>query len=149
MSPNPPQPGQMLADFSLPSTVGRPLRISDYRNRSNLVVIFTGQYPLSIQDWLQHLGDHAADFTADETQVLIVAPLTLDSIESQDRLTNLPFPVLADANGQVHRSLDVWGNAPAVVVTDRYGEIYSVDQGTPDPAEILASLNYIELLCPE
>ncbi len=142
-------PGQIIPDISLPSTLGRPLHLGAFRHRNNLVVVFTGEYFYGLKDWLQNMSDNIDDFVANETEVFAIVPRPLQDIERKDWLGNLTFPILADTEASIHKQFSVDRFTPTTVITDRFGEIFSIDRGRVDPVEILRSVNYIELLCPE
>src|SRR5207253_5408241 len=65
-----PEKGQLIRDFTLTSTLGQPISLSDYRGRSNLVLIFVGDGDNSPN--LKMLTEITADhdrFLDEQTQV--------------------------------------------------------------------------------
>ena len=54
-----PRKGQLIRDFTLTSTVGQPISLSDYRRRSNLLLVFAGGEGCSPE--LKILAEIAAD----------------------------------------------------------------------------------------
>lgn len=75
-----------------------------------------------------------AEFLKEETGVLIVDRGSLGDTGQISQESNLQCPVLADEDGRAHRDLGVQALdgkcAPAVYVTDRYGEFYAVARRT-------------------
>jgi hypothetical protein len=71
-----PEKGQLIRDFTLTSTLGQPISLSDYRGRSNLVLIFAGDGDNSPN--LKMLTKITADydqFMDEQTQVLLCSVL--------------------------------------------------------------------------
>ena len=71
---------------------------------------------------------------------------------------NLPFPLLVDEDGRIHRSAgaaDKSGHpAIAIYITDRFGEVFAVyraaeGQTMPSAQEIIKWLTFINIQCPE
>src|SRR5690349_11273458 len=55
-----PAKGQLIRDFTLTSALGEPISLSDYRGRSNLVLVFAGGRDSS--PGLKMLAEIAADY---------------------------------------------------------------------------------------
>ena len=69
-----PAKGQLIRDFTLTSTLGEPISLSDYRGRSNLVLVFAAGGEDGSPD-LKILAEIAADharFLDEQTQVLAI-----------------------------------------------------------------------------
>ena len=71
---------------------------------------------------------------------------------------NLPFPLLVDEDGRIHRragAADNYGHpATAIYITDRFGEVFGVYRAAeghtmPDLQEIVTWLAFINSQCPE
>jgi len=100
-----PEKGQLIRDFTLTSTLGQEISLSDYRGRSNLVLVFAGG-SVDNPD-LKVLAEIAADhnrFQDEQTQVLAIMQCTLERAAQISQVANLPFPLLVDEDGQIHRS---------------------------------------------
>jgi hypothetical protein len=72
-----PAKGQLIRDFTLTSTLGQPISLSDYRGRSNLVLVFAAGGDGSPD--LKILAEIAADyarFLDEQTQVLAIMQCT-------------------------------------------------------------------------
>lgn len=147
--------GERLRDLILRDADGREVMYSDWRGRRNLVVL-AGPVP---QELVAGLASAAEVLREEETQVLQVS-LDAGHLESDSDSIKRLF----DPDMRAHRDLgalhDVPDRAgtvqdsrphPAVVVTDRYGEIRAEFRGNdiPEVAEIVNWLRYINSECPE
>jgi peroxiredoxin Q/BCP len=151
--------GQRLPDFRLLSDAGRSVRLSDFRGCRNLVVAFCNAADgAASRSLLTGLAARYAEFVQDNAEILAVIHGSVESAERIRRSANLPFPVLADEDGRVHRvvgaAMATRTREPAVYVADRYGEIFyahrtAVGQPPPATAELLGWVGFIELQCPE
>lgn len=151
--------GQLMPDFHLISSEGQYVAVSDYRGHRNLVLVFVGSPSCnSCHQLLTNLARSYPEFLAWEAEVLVVVQCSIREAGFIKHRYSLPFPVLADEGGQVHRAVGAWtaDRKPAVVIyiTDRFGEIckvYRLGQGhpLPTPAEMLEWLRFIEIQCPE
>ena len=154
-----PHTGQRVPDFALPSSAGQGVATAAYRGRRNLVLTFIGK-PAghNARALLAELAAHYSEFAEEEAEVLAVVGGSVAEagwIKSSDAL---PFPVLADEDGAVHRTFGALasdgGHVAAIYITDRFGEIfaaYRTGEGHPLPTveEILDWLRFIGLQCPE
>jgi peroxiredoxin len=154
-----PAKGQLIQDVTLTSTLGQEISLSDYRGRSNLVLVFAGE-GVGNPD-LKVLAEIAADhnrFQDEQTQVLAIMQCTQERAARIRQEANLPFPLLVDEDGRTHRSAgaaDKSGHpAIAIYVTDRFGEVFAVyraaeGQTMPSAQEIIKWLTFINIQCPE
>jgi peroxiredoxin len=148
------KPGYVIRDFVLPSALGVRVQISDYRGRSNLVLVFAGRAVAEF-DFLREVARRCRDFTEQDAVVIAVFQYTSQKAHSLKASAKLPFSVLADDDGRVHKlygAIDALGRgAPVIYVTDRFGEIVSVWGGKnlPSTDEILKMLEFINHQCPE
>jgi peroxiredoxin len=138
-----PKPSQMIPDFRLSTSEGREFAISGFRGRRNLLLIFAAN---AFPPIVEGLARRTAELSEEQTQVLVIARTPVKSIGGV-------FPVLLDADGYVGRRFGA-ESAPAVYITDQYGEIYSAARSEgaeplPDADQILASLRHINVACPE
>lgn len=149
-----PNTGQRVPDFDLPSSAGRRVATSSYRGRRNLVLAFVGKPAAdAARALLTTLAAHYPEFAEEEAEVLAVIQGSIQEAERAKRQDTLPFPLLADEEGTVHRSFGALASA-AIYITDRFGEIFGVYRtgaGEPLPTaeEMLDWLRFIGLQCPE
>ena len=154
-----PSKGQLIRDFTLTSTLGQQVSLSDYRGRSNLVLVFAGGGAGNPDRKL--LAEIAADYThihEEQAEVLAVMQCARERATRIGQEENLSFPVLVDEDGRIHRpagAVDKEGHpATAIYITDRYGEVFVVyraaeGQAMPGSGEIVAWLSFINSQCPE
>lgn len=152
-----PAKGLRIPDVRLMDTDGRPVPASDYRGSKSLVLIFADGGNKS-SALLAKIGEEYQAFVDEDAEVLAIAwgpPQELANLKKNLKLT---FPVLNDEDGAAHRdfgAIDEHGRAAAAVyVTDRYGEVYDAfrtrdGDRLPTVSEILASLEFISIQCPE
>lgn len=147
--------GEMMPDFALVSMNGRRVRISDYRGRSNLVLVFCARgNSKETRSFLRQVFEQRWEFEGEEAQVLVIVRQSKDL---SDILKDLPFPVLRDKEGHAHDLAGVAANErnfrPVIYVVDRYGEIRHVcragDASHTGAGAILDWVRYINLECPE
>ena len=154
-----PAKGQLICDFTLASTGGQKISLSDYRGRSNLVLVFAGGGAGSpdIKVLVEIAADYAR-FQEEETQVLAIMQCTRGKAATIKQQANLPFPLLVDEDGRIHRpagAADKEGHpATAIYITDRFGEVFAVyraaeGQAIPSVREIVEWLSFINSQCPE
>ncbi len=155
LSTGPPKRGELMHDFVLPSARGERIQLSRYRGRKHLVLVLGGRRERGL---LKDLARRQDALHAEQAQVLASitgTPAQAAQIKTEDEL---PFPVLADADAGIHRSLGAIGvdgqTAPALYVTDRFGEVFaafrtSEGQSLPDADDILDWLEFVNQQCEE
>ena len=166
--------GNFMPDFRLPSTDGHLIQTCDYhdcihdQDRRSLILVFVGEHTTDLtadhsrtpaSGLLLDLALHYTGIVGESAQVFAVVRGTLEEAEQLKQHNNLPFPVLADEDGQVHwdygaMTPDGRTACEAVFVVGRYGKVYlssRASDGPPLPAVsgILRSLDFIESRCPE
>lgn len=152
------EPTRTIPPFALPDATGSVIRSWQFRGRRNLVLVFSGlPTDRSIDLLLNDVADERQTLADEETAVIVVvAGGPGDAGAVQARL-GTPFPVLADADGSVHRRYGATADhrpLPAVFVADRYGHLYARTLITrpaqvPAAREILDWVRFINLQCPE
>ncbi len=152
-----PTTGQMLPDFHLPTVDGRRIRLSDYRNRRNIVLVVLQGLSRGTDRLLSELAQAASPLADDNAQALIVVEGSLEAAQSLQQMYRLPFPVLADEAGGLAPLLgpNDGGSGPhlAVHVANRSARVYwSAQAGPQDPAPTMKDvhgwLEFIEIQCP-
>ncbi|HET9177292.1 MAG TPA: redoxin domain-containing protein [Terriglobia bacterium] len=156
-----PQPlvGQIVPEFTLLSTAGTWVRVSDYRGKRNLILIFCGAGNSASVRWVVRLvSELYAEFAAEEAEVFALVHGAGDEAEDLERSCNPLFPVLPDKERRAHELFGVRSSErhcfPAVCVIDRFGELRDVSrpaesQRSSFARDILEWVRYINLECPE
>ena len=120
------KPGYLIRDFVLTSALGVRMQISDYRGRSNLVLVFAGQAGIE-SDFLQDAAARYQDFTEQDAVIVAVFPCNSQETHLLKIWATLPFVGLTDDDGRVHRlhgAVDEHGRpGPVIDVTDRFSEV--------------------------
>lgn len=152
-----PRAGQMLPDFSLPSSDGATIHLSDFRQRKDLVIVFLSGKDSDLA-LLRGLAREYDLFVEQGAQVMAVARGDPARAVKIKRQLNLPYPLLIDAEGKVfdiYSPMDSRGETRlAIYVADRYGEIFYAfqdDGGAPIPGvkDLLDWVIFAEAQCPE
>lgn len=152
-----PTRGHLIHDFELISAIGRVIHASDYRGRANLVLLLSDDRPEAAK-LISDLASRYAEIKNEEAEVLALFHDLPEKVAETKQRLNLPFPVLADEDGQIHRKLgatDAQGHdSAAVYVTDRFGEVFGVyrtleGHNIPGVNDILNWLEFVNAQCPE
>lgn len=150
---------QILPDFSLPSIQGEQKSIREFKQKSNLVVIYLDLNRCGdCVDYLREFADNFNIYSGLETQILAVVPISLSELQSRVGNMGLPFPVLSDEQGEV--GVLYLANSPipnpsgGVFVADRWGELRMMSFGQsandlPNQQSVMDWLSLIETECPE
>ena len=154
-----PARGRLMCDFTLPSAEAGQVSLYDYRGHSNLVLFFAGEADLLERERIS--PDPRAALRGNSRSRLgdIACPGLFPRASGTGQAPDvLPFPVLADEDMQVHKSVGAVHAqavpAAAVYVTDRFLEVYATwrtaqGDNLPGVSEVLSWLAYIESECPE
>ncbi|HET8522807.1 MAG TPA: redoxin domain-containing protein [Thermomicrobiales bacterium] len=138
-----PATGKMLRPFAGQTTDGQTIRSQSYRQRSNLVLLFHhGRDCAPCQAMLADIGAHIDEIQDQATAVLAIGP------DGEAR----PFPMLTDPSGEIAKQQGL--AAPAVVIVDRFGEIWAAWEGgadhhLPHADDVIEWLEFLEVQCPE
>ena len=156
-----PQPlvGEIVPELTLLSTAGASVRVSDYRSKRNLILIFCGAVnSASARRVVRRVSELYAEFVAEEAEVFAVVQGAGDEAEDLDGSCNPPFPILLDKDRHAHELFGIRSSEqhslPAVCVVDRFGELRHVSRAAgSQPSgfarDILEWVRYINLECPE
>lgn len=135
------QIGQEAPDFELKDQTGQPVRLSDYRGKKAVVVVF---YPLSFtgvcESEMCGIRDSIDAFRNDEVETLAIS---VDSPPTHQRWANeqgFDFPLLSDfwPHGEVAQTYGVFDDQRGVArrgtfIIDRDGKVvYTDDNAIPD-----------------
>jgi len=152
-----PAKGRRMRDFELRSANGQSIRISDYRGRSNLVLIFADGREQTTE-LLSQLATAYEQVKGEGAEILAIGRGSREQCATTKEHLRLPFPVLADEDGRIHGevgALDEQGRATAAVyITDKFGEVFGVyrtleSQVLPPVADLLNWLEFVNSQCPE
>jgi peroxiredoxin len=144
--------GKMVPLFVLPSTGGGSTGPGAYRSKYNLVLAFAGN-DKGTESYLQELSGLNTEIQAEHARVLVVVNMPLLGAEQLHSDLKLPFPLLADEDGQVTTRM-LGGPLCGLCVADRYGEVISLDvapltEQLPPLSNALDWLLFIQAQCPE
>lgn len=141
----------MLPGFRLESINGKTFNPSDYRGKKNLVLVFLDAACVPCRDMLDDFAARYPEYQDAVTEILVIGVGSADEVSGAVEGKNLPFPILADPNGDVLRLYT--DQSPAIFAADRYGEIRVALSGddvqTSNQDLILDKLDLAELECPE
>ena len=130
--------GQKAPDFSLPSTEGREVALSEFQGKKNIVLYF---YPKDDTPGCTKeacdFRDRIRDFGKKDTVVLGVSADPVKSHESFRGKFKLPFPLLSDEGKKAIREYGVWkeksmygktymGIERTTVVIDKAGKVHKI-----------------------
>jgi peroxiredoxin len=119
--------------------------------------VFTGHAATEF-GFLQDAAARSKNFTEQEAIVIVVNQRSTQDLYSNKQWSNLPFPMLVDDDGRIHRlygALDQQEKpSPVIYVTDRFGEIVSVHdirdgKDLPTANEVRKTLEFLNSQCPE
>lgn len=139
--------------FVLPSTAGGTSGPGALRSKYNAVLAFLDAGPEG-EEFLQGLASVYAEVLASQARVLVVVPISLVEADALARKLALPFPLLADEGGKTTRRMLGESHQAALCVTDRYGQVFSLEVGValsdlPPPRSSIDWLEFIQIQCPE
>ncbi len=105
------KPGDPAPDFTLPSTVGDKVTLSDYRGKKNVLLMF---YPLDFSPVCSVENKQCAQMLpskgADDVQVLGISVDSLWAHKAFAAQNDIPYPLLADFHpkGEVAKKYGVY-----------------------------------------
>lgn len=152
-----PSKGHRLQEFALTSVLGSVVHLSDFRGRANLVLIVGDGRPETAK-LLAELAARYSDIKSSEAEVLAIIQKSRESAAGLKREYNLPYPVLVDEDGCLHRTLGAVDSngvySAAVYVTDRFGEVFGAYRTAAGDElsgfeDILSWLEFVNAQCPE
>ena len=133
--------GDEAPDFELPDQDRQPVRLSSFRGRKNVVLVF---YPLTFtpvcEGELCALRDSIEDFSGDDVQTIAVSVDNTPALKRWSEEQGFGFPLLADfwphgAVAQAYGVLDAASGLPlrGTFIVDKAGRIaYRVVNGIDD-----------------
>ncbi len=152
------EPDSIIPAFSLPGADGMPHSPWDYKQRENLVLLFSQSAMMSeSRGLLRMFAQHFQDFREENCAILAITTDTvIVNLEAQEAL-RLPFPLLADSQGGVIARYTTWDSTdrkvgPCIVLANRYNALYRQwlaehESELPSIQELLEGLHYLNSLC--
>ncbi len=150
---------QMLLPFELPEVEGGQINVWRYRGKQNLVLFFAHSRECSrCREMIKELCDKYTDIKADETEILVVLPMSCNDALTLKKEIGAECPVLCDEKREVFNRyglLDDRGQvSAAMLIADRFGEVYKAffadeAHGFPSVNDLTSWLRFIEIQCPE
>jgi peroxiredoxin len=144
---------QVPPAVSLPSSLGRRVSLSEFRQKQNVVLVFfvPGDPVEALLNGLEALP---ARLLAHNIAVVGIAPVPPPEAAALAERLGTSFPILSDESLRVSETFTaIDGNRPrpAVVVLDRYGAVQErwVSPDLPSLQQVLDAVELIELRCPE
>ncbi len=155
-----PRPGEMLPSFDLPSSKGGTTGPRQFKSKRNLLLVFVHDGGCNLcRDLLLNVAEHYEAYREEEAEVLAVATMPESGVADLARALDLPFPLLADADGAVHHRYGAVAAAGlsgvAIYLADRYGEIQQRwlaqegHLGLPGLDSLVDDFRFIGIQCPE
>ncbi|CAL9425366.1 Alkyl hydroperoxide reductase E [Streptomyces sp. enrichment culture] len=145
--------GAQAPDFELKDNHGAPVRLSDFRGRKNVVLLF---YPFAFTGVctgeLSEIRDRLEQFAERDAEVLAVSNDSIHTLRVFGEQEDLPFPLLSDfwPHGNVSRAYGVFDEdkgcaVRGTFVIDRQGvvraTVSSAIADARDAGEYLAALD--------
>ncbi|MEU0223479.1 peroxiredoxin [Streptomyces sp. NPDC006284] len=139
------QVGDKAPDFELKDNHGATVRLSDFRGRRNVVLLF---YPFAFTgvctDELCEVRDNLPQFSDRDTQVLAVSNDSIHTLRVFSEQERLEYPLLSDfwPHGNVSRAYGVFDEDKGCAVRgtfiiDREGVVrWTVRNGLPDARDL-------------
>ena len=147
--------GDRLPPLTLPSADGGPpVEWRDTSRGAAVLVLPHSADCRACRAYLETLaaGDEAVRLWGGRTLALL--PAGVDEARAFARECRLPFPVIPDPDGDARRRCGVLASAAAVLVADRWGQLYDVavagaGHELPSADEVEAWLRFLATQCPE
>jgi peroxiredoxin len=143
--------GDPAPDFTLPSTTGEKVKLSDFKGKKNVVLAF---YVLAFTGgWTKELKAYQADIAKFEGTDTQVFGISVDSVPANKRFAQdigVTFPLLSDFKRTVVKDYGIFNEAQgfgnrATFVIDKQGIIQHIDEGNVaiDPTAAIDACNVL------
>jgi peroxiredoxin len=123
-------PASIAPDFTLPSTIDNPIRLSDLQGRPVILVFYPGDFTPVCGDQLTLYNELLPLFEEFEAQILGISVDGLETHQAYAAERRLDFPLLADSHplGEVARRYGAFDekrqtSERALFVIDRSGRV--------------------------
>jgi peroxiredoxin Q/BCP len=134
--------GADAPDFTLRTDRGENVRLSDYRGRQNVVLVFYPRDNTTLcTKQLCDFRESWAAASAKDTVVIGVNPGSIESHAAFREKFQLPYPLLVDAGQEVAKLYVAKGLMVrrTVYLIGKSGKIRFARRGVPKPSEVLAA----------
>lgn len=155
-----PGPGDTLPPLELETQAGEPFPVRTRARRTRVLVAGHGAGCEACRRYAERLAEAAAEFGRWDGEAIVVAgpggggepgaPRAAGgaAVEGSSR------PALRDPEGAARRRLDVPEDRVALLVADRFGEVFLREEADeadalPEPDAVLEWLRYLATQCPE
>jgi peroxiredoxin Q/BCP len=119
--------GEVAPDFELPDSNGKAWRLSEHRGKVVALVFYPKDETPVCTKQMCSMRDNWSDYEASGAEVVALSVGTVEQHKQFAEHYNLPQTLLADANGEVSRLMNVrslfGGSQRAVIVIDKQGTI--------------------------
>jgi len=151
-------PEEIIPAFSLPGADGMPHSPWDYKQREHLVIILLTSFRDSeahgiLKEFKRQYSTLKEEYCA---VLALAADTVIENLRTQEEL-HLPFPLLADPQGEVIARYTYWEREtrsakPSILLANRYGSLYeqwiAESEAELPPIEALfKDLEYLNTLC--
>lgn len=117
----------MAPDFELPDSNGNAWRLTEHRGKVVALVFYPKDETPVCTKQMCSMRDNWADYEASGAEVVALSVGTVEQHKQFAEHYNLPQTLLADANGEVSKLMNVrslfGGSQRAVIVIDKQGRI--------------------------
>jgi thioredoxin-dependent peroxiredoxin len=118
------EPGDQAPDFTLPDQHGKPVKLSDFREKTVVLYFYPKADTPGCTTQACGVRDHRSDYERADAVVLGVSPDPVKPIAKFDEKYGLGFPLLSDADHSVAEAYGVW------VEKSMYGRKYMGNERT-------------------
>ncbi|GDX41210.1 peroxiredoxin [Armatimonadota bacterium] len=145
-----PQIGDVAPDFSATTHDGTPVRLSDFRGKQNVVLVFyPGDSTPTCTSQLCAFRDSWESLQQEDATILGINPFSAESHTRFVKHYQFPFPLVVDKGSEIAKA---YGRAAlfgmlikrAVYIIDKAGKIAYAQPGNPPPNEVLAILQTLQ-----
>lgn len=100
--------GSRAPNFTLPTHTGGQLSLGDFRGKSNVILFFVREYTcMQCRSHVSQLGRLYEQFKASGADVVVIIGSDVAKAADYARITNAPFPILADENREVYAAYEL------------------------------------------
>ena len=98
--------GSIVPDMDLEDAAGRPVRLTDFRGKDNVLLYFMRSTSCPVcNSHVKDLAGRSADLAADDVRVLVAVPEGRQQAADWQAKRGLPFPVVTGRTGTPHEAI--------------------------------------------